>query len=157
MASNSNKVKDPTEVALSAIQEALNLNDPPSKATDIRIDPADDYRGNIAVDRTTVDHEPQHGYEPQPSPPAADFDQLEPPVQARRAANDDRETIGQILQTIQRGRPRRNAYTIATLFAGLWVATIGVLTFAFLPSLQSLIGAGGGGPSSIATLSTGST
>ena len=63
----------------------------------------------------------------------------------RRAANDDRETIGQILQAIQKGRPARNVYTLASLFAGVWVVGCGLLTVSFLPSLQAAIGQGSGG------------
>src|SRR5260370_28252366 len=64
---------------------------------------------------------------------------------ARRAANDDRETIGQILQAIQKGRPARNLYTLATIFAGVWLVGAGLLTVSFLPSLQAAIGQGTGG------------
>src|SRR5260370_42439006 len=64
---------------------------------------------------------------------------------ARRAANDDRETIGQILQAIQKGRPARNVYTLATIFAGVWLVGAGLLTLSFLPSLQAAIGQGSGG------------
>ena len=49
------------------------------------------------------------------------FDPIEEPRAPRRAANDDRETIGQILQAIQKGRPARSVYTLATLFAGVWL------------------------------------
>ncbi len=41
MANNPKKVKDPTEVALSAIQEALNISDAP---------PADNARGAVRGD-----------------------------------------------------------------------------------------------------------
>jgi hypothetical protein len=41
MANNPKKVKDPTEVALSAIQEALNISDAP---------PADNTRGSVRSD-----------------------------------------------------------------------------------------------------------
>ncbi len=70
----------------------------------------------------------------------------------RRPANDDRETIGQILQAIQKGRPARNVYTIATLFAGVWILGAGLLTVSFLPSLQAAIGQGSGGTLALAGL-----
>ncbi len=63
----------------------------------------------------------------------------------QQPANDDRETIGDILQTIQKGRPRRSAYTIATLFSGLWIAGVGFLAFAFMPALEAIVGQGSGG------------
>ena len=45
MANNPKKVKDPTEVALSAIQEALNISDAPA---------ADNARGSVHGDVTTT-------------------------------------------------------------------------------------------------------
>ena len=134
MANNPKKVKDPTEVALSAIQEALNISDAP---------PADNTRGSVRSDA--------------PSPPSYDdsfdtrsadrpiFESIEETRSPRRAANDDRETIGQILQAIQKGRPARNVYTLATLFAGVWIIGCALLTFSFLPALQASIGQGPGG------------
>ena len=58
---------------------------------------------------------------------------------ARRAANDDRQSIGQILQSLQR-RPPRTSYLVATLFALAWVAGGAILTWIFLPDLQSTFG-----------------
>src|SRR6266581_4518667 len=72
------------------------------------------------------------------------FDAIEEPRPLRRAANDDRETIGQALQAIQKVRPARNVYTFATLFAGVWVIGCGLLTVSFLPALQAAIGQSGG-------------
>jgi len=34
---------------------------------------------------------------------------------------------------------------MATIFAGIWIVAIGVLTVAFLPSLREIIAQGGGG------------
>ena len=121
------KVKDPTEVALSAIQEALNISDTPA---------ADGERADGS------------SREPMSAPNVGSFDDrtadLRPGVpdfeqaRATRPANDDRETIGTILQLIQKGRPRRSAYTFATIFSALWIAAAGFLAFAFLPSLEAI-------------------
>src|SRR5215475_4612037 len=112
MANNPKKVKDPTEVALSAIQEALNISD-----------------GSVDADRNAAASEPappippaapafnEPAYDARPAVDPGVFEPIEPPRQARRPANDDRETIGQILQAIQKGRPARNVYTLATMFA----------------------------------------
>ena len=135
MANNPKKVKDPTEVALSAIQEALNISDT----------------------STDANRSPSRSEPAPPIPPAAQsfnelsfdaptrgelqaFEPIEEPRQTRRPANDDRETIGQILQAIQKGRPARNVYTLATLFGGVWIIGCGLLTISFLPSLQAAIG-----------------
>ena len=49
------------------------------------------------------------------------------------------------MQAIQKGRPARNVYTLATLFAGVWIIGCALLTYSFLPALQASIGQGPGG------------
>src|SRR5690349_18469790 len=151
MANNPRKVKDPTEVALSAIQEALNIADVPSS----RID----RLGRLEPDAGRAEPPPLQADDRSMPPldlPLPSLDDYTPvahaasehddePTFSRRAANDDRETIGQLLQAIQQGRPGRNAYLMATIFAGIWIVAIGVLTVAFLPSLREIIAQGGGG------------
>ena len=112
------KVKDPTEVALSAIQEALNISDPSHQADD----------------QYSLSNEPLRA-------PESDFGDAR---FGRQAANDDREAIGAVLQSLQRGRPRRSAYTFAAIFSGLWIAAAGFLIISFLPSLEAMIGSNGG-------------
>src|SRR5439155_16732298 len=154
MANTPKKVKDPTEVALSAIQEALNISDtsadhnrnsadsemtPPgmaSAAPSYSETPFDTRSSDrSSVDRSNVDRS---------SVDRPMFDQIEEPRAPRRAANDDRETIGQILQALQKGRPARSVYTLATIFAGIWLVGCALLTASFLPSLQAAIGQSGG-------------
>ncbi len=136
MANTPKKVKDPTEVALSAIQEALNISDmaanEPLRDPGLRRDGGSPSSSPRFDDRQIADHD-RSAYEP--------IDDRAP----RRAANDDRETIGQLLQAIQKGRPGRNVYTLATLFSGIWIAGAGLLIVSFLPSLQTLLGQGAGG------------
>ena len=139
MANNPKKVKDPTEVALSAIQEALNISDAP----------IDSNRDSIRSDVTPANSSSGQDYNPsafdtRPSADRQTFESVEDMRPTRRAANDDRETIGQILQAIQKGRPARNVYTLASLFAAVWVLGAGLLTVAFLPSLQAAVGQGSG-------------
>lgn len=118
------KIKDPTEVAMSAIQDALNVG----AGT-----PEGGRRGSLRRDTTSL-----------PLDLRAD-DTVQEPRFGRSAANDDRETIGAMLQTISKGRPRRSAYTVATLFAGLWILAGGLLTVMFLPALESIAGQEGAG------------
>src|SRR5262249_26146149 len=73
------------------------------------------------------------------------FEPIEEPRAPRRPANDDRETIGHLLQAIQKGRPARNVYTLATLFTGVWFVGCALLTISFLHPLQAAIGQGAGG------------
>src|SRR5882762_11091081 len=139
MANNPKKVKDPTEVALSAIQEALNISDVAAENS------RGSARGDVA---------PGNGVSPPPysetsfdTRPNADrpmFDPIDEPRTPRRAANDDRETIGQILQAIQKGRPARSVYTLATIFGAVWLVGSALLTVSFLPSLMAAMGQSGG-------------
>ena len=147
MANNPKKVKDPTEVALSAIQEALNISDASG---------GDDGRGSLRNDATpTGGSAPAYDastFDARPSEDRQIFDPIEESRPARRAANDDRETIGQILQAIQKGRPARSVYTLATLFAAVWIIGAAILMISFLPSLRAAIGQGSGGILALAGL-----
>ncbi|WP_315831462.1 negative regulator of septation ring formation [Bradyrhizobium prioriisuperbiae] len=148
MANTPKKVKDPTEVALSAIQEALNISDvaptEPTRDTGSRRD------GGPAPSPKSF-NDPSFDDQPIAMDNRAQFDGAENRA-PRRAANDDRETIGQLLQAIQKGRPGRNAYTLATVFSGVWLAGAVLLTISFLPSLQTLLGQGSGGVVALAGL-----
>src|SRR5580692_1886792 len=151
MANTPKKVKDPTEVALSAIQEALNINDGSA---------ADNNRGSAYSESVSA------GATASPSFDESTFDTrdtrdtrpgndrqvfaMEEPRTSRRPANDDRETIGQILQAIQKGRPARNVYTLATLFTAVWVLAAVALIVGFLPSIQAAMGQGAGGTLALA-------
>src|ERR1700722_15723716 len=148
MANNPKKVKDPTEVALSAIQEALNISDAPA---------ADNTRNATRSEPAPTNSSAPSDYnEPafdtRPGNDRPIFEPIEEPRSTRRAANDDRETIGQILQAIQKGRPARNVYTLATLFTAVWLLSAAALTYSFLPSLQAAIGQGAGGTLALAGL-----
>jgi len=142
MANTPNKVKDPTEVALSAIQETLNMSD-----------------GAVDTGRTSAARAQTAHMTTPPKPPAfheAPLDTtpfgtewpvsepIEEPHTQHHAANDDREAIGHILQVLHKGRPGRSVYTFASLFAGVWLAGCGALTYGFLTSLQDALGQSGG-------------
>ena len=139
MANNPKKVKDPTEVALSAIQEALNISD-------TAVDPNRNSIGNDLSPPAISSAPPAYSETPfdtrvdaRPGVDRTVFDQIDEPRSPRRAANDDRETIGQILQAIQKGRPARGVYTLATVFAAVWIVGCVLLTVSFLPSLHCLL------------------
>src|SRR5471030_3270459 len=114
MANNPKKVKDPTEVALSAIQEALNISDVPvdTSRSSVRNDPA-------PADQPSAPVYDEGSFDFRAAPERPSFEPIEEPRAPRRAANDDRETIGQILQAIQRGRPTRGVYTTFFIVTGL--------------------------------------
>src|SRR5689334_19864638 len=132
MANTPTKIKDPTEAALSAIQDALSARDaavaepqaPAAAPAAAAEEPASEWR---TIKSATLEGEP--GKAEEPSLP-------------RRAANDDRESIGQILRTLQR-RPARTSYLTATVFTGLWVLAGLVLGWMYVPELQSALGPSG--------------
>src|SRR5437762_5957365 len=146
MANNPKKVKDPTEVALSAIQEALNISDgaaADSARSSVHSDAAPTNASSTSSASTPAYNE--SAFDSRPNEDRPTFEPIDEQRPTRRAANDDRETIGQILQAIQKGRPARNVYAIATAFAGVWTLGAALLTVSFLPSLQAVIGQGSGG------------
>ena len=141
MANTPKKVKDPTEVALSAIQEALNISD--GSTSDIRGSARSDSAPDVMTGAPSFDKSP---FDTRPSNnDRTNFNPVEETRVSRRAANDDREAIGQALQAIQKGRPTRNAYLLATLATGMWVIAGILLTISFWPSIQAAMGQGSGG------------
>jgi hypothetical protein len=113
MANHPKKMADPTEAALSAIQEALNIHNEdeqptrPTESADLFSAPAE--QGDAAAATT------------EPSDKEA-ISARELPEVAARAANDDQQSIGQILHALQR-RPARTSYFVAALFSGAWRIT----------------------------------
>src|SRR5260221_12186314 len=142
MANTPKKIKDPTEAALSAIQEALTAGDgegekeaasPPSAKTPPAEEPVSEPPWRSVRSEAPVEAR---------RPPEQELRAPEEPSLLRRAANDDRESIGQILRTLQR-RPGHTSYVTATVFAGLWVLAGLVLGWMYLPELQSALGPSG--------------
>src|SRR5437660_7052885 len=110
MANTPKKMKDPTEAALSAIQDALAVRDTMPEAEPAA--PAAPRFGDPVSEppwRTVRASAPvrEDSFEDEVRPPPE-----QDPLQ--RPANDDRESIGQILRTLQR-RPAHTSYVIATV------------------------------------------
>src|SRR5690242_12386920 len=134
MANIPKKTKDATEEALSAIQEALNVRAPETRTT-ASFDPA--------AESDTASP---------PAPPAADLFPQDA-VQGgwptgdttpRRAANDDRAGIGQILQSL-RHRPARGPYIAAAAASLIWVAGGLALTTLYGAEMRSVFATSGVG------------
>src|SRR5882724_6846456 len=140
MANTPKKMKDPTEAALSAIQDALTVRDTAPEPEPISPPPRPDARRDEPVSEPpwrTV-----RSAAPAPAHQDMYDDEIHPPDEdgsLRRPANDDRESIGQILRTIQR-RPARTSYMIATVFAVVWMFAGLVLGWAYLGQLQAALG-----------------
>src|SRR5258706_3524992 len=135
MANNPKKSMDPTEAALSAIQDALGVREEkpateesaapvsaePEVIPDLRRNPPRSYSA-AERPRNAEAAEVDEELFAEPVRPS----RVEEPVSRRPAANDDRQSIGQILQAMQR-RPSRMSYTAATIFSAAWlVAGIGL-------------------------------
>src|SRR5207237_10240439 len=89
MANNPKKVKDPTEVAHSAIQEALNISD--AAADTNRHLMRDEAALSIPPAAPTYSETP---FDTRASSERSSFDANEQPRAAPRAANDDSERLG---------------------------------------------------------------
>ncbi len=97
------KSQDPTEAALSAIEDALNIgNEAPAVAS-----PAPDRRGEPRLREPANDVFAQRSRRTRERLP-------------RRAANDDRQSVGQILQTLHR-KPSNVPMLTALLGSIIWI------------------------------------
>ncbi|MGZ5834841.1 MAG: apolipoprotein A-IV repeat region-like domain-containing protein [Xanthobacteraceae bacterium] len=137
MANSPKKSKDPTELALSAIEDALAVRDnaPPTPAAPPvaptprrdplltapveREEPARRARTNPQLDTATE----RRRFDRAPAEPV-----FEDTAAARRAANDDRESVGNILRALQR-RPSKTPTIVAWLFTACWVIFYAGLVF----------------------------
>ena len=143
MANYPKKTIDPTEAALSAIQEALNIRDDPQTAEQ----PARAAPDLFAGPGHSPDHERAHDAQgPFAFSDPADIDSdavgtRDLRAQAVHAANDDQQSIGQILQALQR-RPARTSYFVAAVFSGAWVIGCLALSWAYLSDLDAALAPG---------------
>ncbi len=146
MANTPKKVKDPTEVALAAIQEARNIE---GSVTDSRSRSRGDAAPEVTASVPSFD---EPSFDPRSSNDRPDFDTIEEPRSSRRAANDDRPAIVQDLQALQRGRAGGNAYTFAALASLVWVVAGILLVIGFGSSVKAAMGEGAGGMLALAGL-----
>jgi hypothetical protein len=115
MAKNPRKSQDPTQAALSAIEEALQMG-------------GDAPAGDTAPDRSAAADEPRRNPRESAAPSGSFIDEppsirRRPPVGRRAAqapANDDRQSVGQILGALH-ARPPRTAIYIAAIASAWWV------------------------------------
>src|SRR6185437_9731261 len=146
MANTPKKVKDPTEVALSAIQEALNISDASASETSR---PA---HVEVTAPMPSTSAFPAPSFDALTSVDRPAFEPLEEIRQTRRPANDDRETIGQLLQAIQKGRPTRAARMFAIAASAVWIVGGLIIALSFRSSLAATLGLGVGGVLTVAGL-----
>ncbi|HXQ84958.1 MAG TPA: hypothetical protein VN769_12925 [Xanthobacteraceae bacterium] len=134
MANYPKKMTDPTEAALSAIQEALNIRDDEAQGA-IRPEGMADLFGAPA---DTRQQDAPTANDPFGSDAVGTRDLA---AQTTRAANDDQQSIGQVLQALQR-RPARSSYFFAAVFSAAWVSGCLALSWAFLSDLSAAAGPG---------------
>ena len=74
----------------------------------------------------------QHVFEPE---------EIAPPISGQRAypANDDQQSIGQILRALQ-NRPPRTSYFVAAIFSGAWIVGCLALSWAYLGDVSAALG-----------------
>src|SRR5580698_9462519 len=140
MANYPKKLMDPTEAALSAIQEARNVRDDEERQAappdDSEISPprAEDAMARTepampafdeAIDLDDIDTRGHRAAEPQPF----------------HAANDDQQSIGRILRALQ-DRPAKTSYFVAALFSAAWVVGCLALSWAYLADFNAALGPG---------------
>ena len=123
MANNPKKMTDPTEAALSAIQEALNIQEDETSGPE-----GGELRAHAAAAPAESDLFA--------SDPIGSRDLSGP---GSRAANDDQQSIGQILHALQR-RPVRSSYFVATVFSAAWIVGCLSLSWAYLGELSAALG-----------------
>ena len=137
MANTPKKMKDPTEAALSAIQDALHVRDD-NAPQDQMAAPS-----GSALPADAVSDTPWPGLRSSAKADAYADDELrqrEDTASPRRpAANDDQESIGNILRQIQR-RPDKTSYILASIFAAVWVIGGFLLGWLYLPEIQAALG-----------------
>src|SRR5271170_7674938 len=133
MANSPKKIVDPTEAALSAIQEALKVRDDEDKP-DHRPDSIPEPPSSFADER----------WRDAPSGPSL-FDTNDaigaPSTDPRvfPVANDDQQSIGQVLQALQ-NRPARTSYLVAAIFSGVWIVGCLALAIAYLGDVNAALG-----------------
>ena len=135
MANYPKKMKDPTEAALSAIQEALNIQEDQDQGTS---------RPEAMADHPSDSAE---GQAPSATATPADLDLFDSdPVGTRdlagptaAVANDDQQSIGQVLQALQR-RPARSSYFVAAVFSCAWIVGCLSLSWVYLSDIHAALG-----------------
>src|SRR5215207_5964016 len=116
MANTPKKMKDPTEAALSAIQDALQVRDVDKEPETGAGQPKPAFPHEEAVADALWPGLRSDGASTGSLFDEKDVRRPEDAATARRPANDDRESIGSILRALQQ-RPARTSYIVASIFA----------------------------------------
>jgi hypothetical protein len=143
---NPSKSPDPTAAAMSAIEEALNLVDlDKGESKDSGKQPSPQLTADkVASSSSEAPRLPNVSASEMPAVPVKAPEPrvrderkiAEPPEAAvRPAANDDRPSVGQILQALQE-RPSRAPHVIATLVSLAWLGVAGFYVYSLYTAGQ---------------------
>ena len=144
MAINPKKTIDPTEAALSAIQAALNIRVEEERAKAGQGQPSEPVSILGETLQASTPASPVPAQEPSAPQVVLDSEAIgtrDLATPSAVPANDDQQSIGQVLQALQR-RPARTPYFIASLFSAAWVIGCLALSWAFLAELSSVLAPG---------------
>jgi Apolipoprotein A1/A4/E domain len=144
MANHPKKTIDPTEAALSAIQEALNIHDeddggaaPSERMTDYL--PHPEPRRPVSEPRRPASAAPRPAFRQRyDSDPIGSSDLDEPTLPA---ANDDQQSMGRILYALRR-HPARASYGVAGAASAAWVIGCLALSWVYLSEVNAALGPG---------------
>src|SRR5262245_3855239 len=141
MANTPKKMKDPTEAALSAIQDALQIpGDDKAAQPSISIPPSSPADSAAEKPWPGLRSKPTKAPETLKNAPVPYEDEsLRGDDGVRRPANDDRESIGSILRALQQ-TPSRTSYVLASVFAAVWIVAGFGLGFLYIPEMQRALG-----------------
>jgi hypothetical protein len=142
MANSPRKSKDPTDLALSAIEDALNVSRDPAPSAPRETSPSE----RLAATRRAAATEPRRGRAPQVEAEDRSLTRgaalPDDALADRLAANENRESVGQLLRALQR-RPSRKPVVVAWAFTVCWVIFFaGMALGTYATELGDIIGQG---------------
>ena len=147
MANNPNKLTDPADDTLTAIQQVLSVSDEPAARTaETPAEPKPQPQQRTAPTlQPTLPPPPSFEAEKTDSfsfgPTASggrDSFEAERDVRSSQLpVSEERQSIGQIMRALEQ-RPSKTSYIIATVFAVVWAAIGVTLAIVYAPELQAL-------------------
>jgi len=149
MANTPKKMKDPTEAALSAIQDALQIRDDDTPTQQNAAStptptsgPSEEKPWPGLRSKLSNRESARENAKPAQAPYQGPYEEEERTHDPMRlpAANDDRESIGSILRLLQQ-TPSRTSYLIASIFSAVWIIAGFGLGLVYVPEIQRALDA----------------
>ena len=137
MANNPKKVKDPTEVALSAIQEALNISDAPADRRRARFGPRRAQR--LPAVGAGIDDD---GFDTRPSATGRSLSRSRSRAPSAAPPMTTAKPSDRSCRRFRRAAPPATSTPSPRCLPASGFSAAPLLTFSFLPALQASIGQG---------------